>query len=194
MALGRPRQFDQDKSLNAAMLQFWRHGYASTSMQDLLNCTGLSKSSLYQSFGNKSTLFSSCLVHYQDRLIADLEQQLSSKLSGLQFIEDLLDAVIAEAGSAHRKGCLLVNTANELAGLDPHVAGAVDLGFGKIRKIIARALNKAQQNGEICCEIDVDPMADFIVSGISGLRTMVKSGASQDRLKRVSAMLLNTLK
>lgn len=194
MALGRPRQFDQDKSLNAAMLQFWRHGYASTSMQALLECTGLSKSSLYQSFGNKSMLFFSCLVRYQDRLIVDLEQQLSSNPSGLQFIGDLLDTVIAEAGSPHRKGCLLVNTANELAGLDPQVAKVVDQGFGKIRKVIVCALKKAQHNGEIATEIDLDPMSDFIVSGISGLRTMVKSGASQDRLKRVAEMLLNTLK
>lgn len=117
MAIGRPRQFDEGKSLNAAMMQFWRHGYASTSMQDLLNATGLSKSSLYQSFGNKSKLFSSCLVHYQHWLILDLEQQLSSSSSGFQFIENLLVMVISEASAPQRNGCLLVNTANELAGL-----------------------------------------------------------------------------
>lgn len=194
MAVGRPRQFDEDKSLNAAMLQFWRHGYASTSMQDLLNATGLSKSSLYQSFGNKSTLFSSCLDRYHQELIAELEQQLARSPSGLQFIKNLLDTVISEAKAPQRNGCLLVNTANELAGLDSEIAEAVERGFSKIRSVIAHALTKAQQAHEISAEIDVETMADFIVSGISGLRTMVKSGASQERLKRVSDMLLNSLK
>lgn len=194
MAIGRPRQFDEDKSLDAAMVQFWRHGYASTSMQDLLNTTGLSKSSLYQSFGNKSHLFSSCLDRYQQQLINDLDQQLASSPSGKQFIKNLLDAVISEATAQHRNGCLLVNTANELAGFDAEIAKAVERGFGKIRSVIARALLKAQQANEIAADIDTETMADFIVSGISGLRTMVKSGASQDRLKRVSKMLLNSLK
>lgn len=194
MNVGRPRQFDEDKSLNAAMLQFWRHGYVSTSMQDLLSATGLSKSSLYQSFGNKSKLFSSCLDHYQKCLLVDLEHQLSSTSSGLQFIENLLNTVISEAAAPQRKGCLLVNTANELAGLDSEIAKAVERGFTKIRSVIARAITKAQQNHEISAEIDVELMADFLVSGISGLRTMVKSGASHGRLQRVAEMLLNSLK
>ncbi|MCL5974267.1 MAG: TetR/AcrR family transcriptional regulator [Gammaproteobacteria bacterium] len=194
MNVGRPRQFDEDKSLNAAMLQFWRHGYASTSMQDLLSATGLSKSSLYQSFGNKSKLFSGCLEHYQQRLIVDLDQQLSSTSSGLQFIENLLNTVISEATAPQRKGCLLVNTASELAGLDSEIAQAVERGFTKIRSVIARAITKAQQNHEVSAEVDVELMADFLVSGISGLRTMVKSGASHNRLERVSEMLLNSLK
>ena len=194
MAIGRPRQFDEDKSLNAAMLQFWKYGYASTSMQDLLGATHLSKSSLYQSFGNKSKLFSSCLDRYQQQLIADLEQQLSTSPSGMPFIENLLDRVISEVASSQRKGCLLVNTANELAGLDREIAKAVERGFSKIRNVIARALIKAQQSHEISKEMDVETMADFLVSGISGLRTMVKSGASHERLKCVSDMLLMSLK
>jgi TetR/AcrR family transcriptional repressor of nem operon len=194
MKIGRPRQFDEDKSLDAAMQQFWRHGYASTSMQDLLKTTGLSKSSLYQSFGNKSTLFFSCLERYQQWLIAELEQQLSNTPSGLKFIENLLNMVISEAVTTQKKGCLLVNTANELAGLDDEFAKIVERGFNKIRKVIAHALAKAKQNSEISAEIDVELMADFIVSGISGLRTMVKSGASHTRLKGVSELLLNSLK
>lgn len=194
MAVGRPRQFDEDKSLNAAMVQFWQHGYASTSMQDLLTTTGLSKSSLYQSFGNKSTLFANCLDRYQQSLISDLKQQLAISASGLLFIETLLAAVISEATAPKRNGCLLVNTANELAGLDSEVAKAVERGFGKIRSVITQALLKAQQSHELAADIDVETMADFIVSGISGLRTMVKSGASHNRLERISEMLLNSLK
>jgi AcrR family transcriptional regulator len=194
MAIGRPRQFDENKSLNSAMLHFWQHGYMSTSMQDLLDCTGMSKSSLYQSFGNKSKLFSTCLTRYQGDLIAELEQQLACTDSGLAFIQNLLDAVIAEAAAPQRKGCLLVNTANELAGNDPEVSRAIERGFARIRKVIVQALQKAQRNQEVSVDMNTELMADFIVSGISGLRTMVKSGASHSRLKAVSKILLTSLK
>lgn len=194
MAIGRPRQFDEKTSLNAAMLQFWQHGYMSTSMQDLLDCTGLSKSSLYQSFGNKSKLFSTCLSRYQDDLVGELEQQLSHSDSGLGFIKQLLDSVIAESTEPQRKGCLLVNTANELAGNDPAISASIERGFSKIRKVIGQALTTAQRDQQISANMDTSVMADYVVSGISGLRTMVKSGASHDRLKRVAEMLLNSLR
>ena len=58
MTTGRPRQFNEEQALEAAMEQFWAVGYEATSLQDLLRVMKLSKSSLYQTFGSKHDLFS----------------------------------------------------------------------------------------------------------------------------------------
>lgn len=193
MTIGRPRQFDEDQSLDQAMLQFWQHGYASTSMRDLTDSTGLSKSSLYNSFGNKSALFSSCLARFKSKLINDLEQQLSDAESGLQFIRDLLEEIVSEADNPQRYGCFLVNTASELAGQDRLIAQKVDSGFLEIRNVLASALTKAQRTHEISSEIDNDLMADHILSVIIGLRTMVKSGVTKHRLQNVINRMMQSL-
>lgn len=194
MTIGRPRQFDENESLDQAMLQFWQHGYASTSMNDLMNCTGMSKSSIYSSFGNKSALFNKCLSRFKNNLIADFDQQLSTTESGLQFIQDLLEKIISEADKPKRKGCLLVNTANELAGQDQQLAELVNCGFIEIRDFFNRALIKAKQMNELSIETDTELLADFILSGVLGLRTLVKSGADRQRLQQVTDMLMSNLK
>jgi TetR/AcrR family transcriptional repressor of nem operon len=194
MTIGRPPQFDKNIALEQAMLQFWQHGYESTSVQDLMDCTGLSKSSLYNSFGSKSTLFTSCLTRFKHNLVTNFELHLSNTESGLQFIRDLLNMIISEADKAQRNGCLLVNAANELAGRAPMIASTVEQGFTEVRNFLARALTKAKQTNEIPSDTDVELTADFILSGVIGLRTMVKSGASRHRLQNVSDMLINTLK
>ncbi|MCX4186510.1 TetR/AcrR family transcriptional regulator [Methylophaga sp. OBS4] len=180
--------------MSQATLQFWHGGYAATSLQDLLNCMHLSKSSLYQSFGNKEQLFVRCLEHYQQQLGEDLTKQLQQTGSGLGFIRDLLASVTAEASSAQRKGCLLVNTANETACRQPAIAQAVNRGFGTIRSVITQALIRAREQGELAVDSDVEQLSDFLVSGISGLRTMVKAGMDKEKLDKVAAMLLATLK
>ena len=193
MTIGRPRQFDENQSLEQAMLYFWQYGFKSTSMDDLVRCTGLSKSSLYNSFGNKSTLFIKCLARFKRNLLRQLEDQLSESLSGLQFIRDVMDMVIAEADKPQRMGCMLVNTANELADRDANIAREVTLGLCELRSVFANALKMAKHRHEISDDIDTDGMADFILAGVVGLRTMVKAGVDHERLQQIANRIANAL-
>lgn len=193
MTIGRPRQFDESVSLDKAMTHFWQCGYSSTSMNDLMDCTGLSKSSLYNSFGNKSALFIKCLSRFKFNLVTVLEEQLSQSQSGLQFIRDVFYMVIAEADNSQRMGCMLVNTANELAGRDANIANEVTRGFSELQRIIAKALKTAKQAHEVSDEMDVESTADFILTSIVGLRTMVKSGVNYTRLKQIADRTLDAL-
>lgn len=194
MAIGRPRQFDSDKALNQATERFWQQGFAATSLQDLLECMHLSKSSLYQSFGNKEQLFVRCLDQYRQHIGDTLAERLRLADSGLGFIRELLDMVIAEAGRDSRKGCLLVNTANEVAGRERAIAVAVNRGFFTIKSILRQALDRAREDGELAVDADIEQLSDFLVTGISGLRTMVRAGVDKGKLNTVAAMLMNTLK
>ncbi len=194
MAIGRPRQFDADKALSAATEQFWCSGYAATSLQDLLDAMHLSKSSLYQSFGNKTSLFVSCIDFYRKQLNKKLVENLTTAPSGLSFMRSLLISITAEAETVQRRGCLLVNTANELAIREPEIAMAVNRGFASIRVGLYRALERAKMQGELSEQTNIDELSDFLVSGISGLRTMVKLGVDQTKLNRIAEMLMDAVK
>jgi len=194
MTIGRPRQFNADKAITQATQQFWRGGYTATSLQDLLDCMSLSKSSLYQSFGNKETLFISCIDNYQAIFNKELSELLKSSSSGLKFIEQLLESVIQEVNNSERKGCLLVNTANELGAKNPIITVAIERGFNAVRITIKKALEKAILEGDLPQNADLDDLSAYLVVGISGLRTMVKAGAEYKNLHRVTQILLNSLK
>lgn len=193
MNIGRPRQFDADEALARATEQFWLGGYSATSLQDLLDCMKLSKSSLYQSFGNKETLFVKCIENYQASFNKQLSVSLERSSSGIVFIEQLLESVIQEANNTERKGCFLVNTANELGANDPVITAALDRGFNSVRIIIKKALNKAALEGDLSAQSDLDDLSHYLVVGISGLRTMVKAGVKYKRLRNVSDILLKSL-
>ncbi len=194
MTIGRPRQFNADKAIAQATQQFWRGGYSATSLQNLLDCMSLSKSSLYQSFGNKETLFISCIDNYQITFNQELSALLKSSTSGLKFIEQLLESVIQEVNSIERKGCLLVNTANELGAKDPIITAAIERGFNAVSVTIKKALESAVSEGDLPKNVNLDDLSAYLVVGISGLRTMVKAGDDYEKLYRVTQVLLNSLK
>ncbi|MEZ4652849.1 MAG: helix-turn-helix domain-containing protein [Candidatus Eisenbacteria bacterium] len=99
MGIGRPLEFDPEVALKNATELFWRRGYEATSLQDLLGATGLSKSSLYQTFGSKHELFEQCMSAYRHRLVRDLRERLDASPCGLRFIESVLLEVAKEAGT-----------------------------------------------------------------------------------------------
>jgi hypothetical protein len=109
----------------------------------------LSKSSLYQSFGNKEALLISCIDHYQTAFNQKLSELLKASTSGLGFIAQLLESVIREANGRERKGCLLVNTVNELGTNEPIITAAIDRGFNAVHVTINKALAKAVVEGDL---------------------------------------------
>jgi TetR/AcrR family transcriptional repressor of nem operon len=194
MAYGRPREFDIDRALEAATQQFWAVGYEATSLQDLLKSMGLSKSSLYQTFGNKHELFVRCLDHYQQSMVDKLNEQLNSSDSVKQFIAKFLEGVIAEAkNSSGRKGCLLVNTANELSQRDTDIAKAVTDGTGNVAKLFQQAIELGKQKKEISVDTPTEHLVSYLITAISGLRTMIKAGAETSTLKPVTDLIIKTL-
>ena len=194
MAYGRPREFDIDRALEAATQQFWTVGYEATSLQDLLKSMGLSKSSLYQTFGNKHELFVRCLDHYQQSMVDKLNEQLNSSDSVKQFIAKFLEGVIAEAkNSSGRKGCLLVNTANELSQRDTDIAKAVTDGTGNVAKLFQQAIELGKQKKEISVDTSTEHLVSYLITAISGLRTMIKAGAETSTLKPVTDLIIKTL-
>lgn len=191
---GRPLEFDPDAALDAAMQVFWRNGYENTSMQDLLDAMRISKSSLYQAFGGKQALFERCMTRYGDEMIGALRAALHSSPSGLAFIRQFLESVLDEArGVCEARGCLVLNTANEFARRNPRIAEAVSQGLDRFHGVLLAAVERAQQEGEIPPGRNATMLASYLVSSMSGLRTMSKAGAGEDTLQGIIELTLKAL-
>ena len=194
MIAGRPLEFDPVIALETAMQVFWRKGYESSSLQDLLTAMGLSKSSFYQAFKSKHVLFQRCIHHYRQFLTDEMNTQLDQTGSGKTFIENLFHGIAAETtGSDARRGCLLMNTANEFAQSDAEIAQLVSDSIDELTNIFETAIVQAQQQGEIPADKDARTLASYLLSSISGLRNMVKAGADRETIKRIAGIILAAL-
>jgi len=190
---GRPREFNTEQALEAAMQQFWLAGYEATSLQDLLDVMNLSKSSLYHAYGSKHELFLRSIDCYQQTSANELQQSLDNSLTSKAFMKRLLEDVISEATSKKKKGCLLVNTANELSHRDKAVSKAVLNGIDNVANVIKQAIKRGKKEGAIKSTVSTDTLVNYIVSNVSGLRTMVKSGVDKTELTPLVNMIMKTV-
>jgi len=141
MSTGRPLKYDPDQALEQAMQTFWALGYEAASMQALLGAMGLSKSSLYQRFGDKAQLFERCLRHYCAEQSREMRRRLNAAESPLDFITNSFYAVVDDPeASRARWGCLLMNTATELGATDPALSEA--LQCARYRKVFGKTLDR----------------------------------------------------
>lgn len=194
MSAGRPMQFDPEEALECAMQVFWRRGCEGTSLQDLLRATRLSKSSLYQTFGNKHALFERCMQRYRLTMVAEMREMLSRSTSGRAFIESMLLGVAKETTGANaRRGCLVMNTATEFAQSDPDVADLVRQGRRAFVEVFEAALLQARREGDLRADADVDVLARYLVSSLAGLKTMVKAGADAAEVTAIARVSLALL-
>jgi TetR/AcrR family transcriptional repressor of nem operon len=120
--VARPREFDINQALDAAMEAFWRHGYEGTSLADLMDVMGLQKGSVYKAFGSKHELFIHVLKRYLDKLSADMGAAIGGASSPAEALRQFIDYVRSTGFEGDlRKGCLAVNSVVELAPHDDEV-------------------------------------------------------------------------
>jgi TetR/AcrR family transcriptional repressor of nem operon len=194
MNAGRPLQFDPDVALDSAMEAFWSKGYEACSLQELLKQTGLSKSSLYHTFGGKRQLFQRCLERYREQSSRRLAEHLKVGRSPRDFIADTLNAVAAEARpGANPRGCFVMNTASEFAQSDPEVASLVAGSLASFREIFREAVRQGQREGEITCARSAENLAIYLVSSMGGLRTIVKGGLEPAMARSTVEIILRAL-
>lgn len=194
VTVGRPLKYDSDEVIKSAMGLFWRNGYEATSLHDLVGAMGLSRSSFYQAFGGKRQLFLRCLERYQAETAADLSARLAAASTGIDFIEETLLWAIEEViEGADPRGCLIMNTATEFAQRDPDVARLVASGLGQYREIFRLAVRRAQSEGAIATDRDPEAIAGYLVTSMSGLRTMVKAGTHVGSLRSMVDVAVGAL-
>jgi TetR/AcrR family transcriptional repressor of nem operon len=190
----RPREFDDERVLDAAMETFWARGYAATSAQDLVDATGLGRSSLYNAFAGKHQLYEQALRRYlehnteADVALLDRPGPVKERVREL-----LLGVVDAELGDPMHRGCLAVNAAIELAGKDEAVTVAVRRVFARVEEALVMALERGQRDGEIAPERSPRALARFVLNAIYGLRVLGKAATDRAPLLDVVEATVSAL-
>ncbi len=171
------------------MCRFWRTGFHSTSLDDLLEASGMHRGSFYRTFGDKRSAFDEALALYVQRVAAsDVLPALTSTGSPMARLETLfiarLEAALGnvEPFAGDRPGCLVVNTATELAAHDKRASEQVGAALDGVRESIAALLRAAVEAGEVDAAIHVDAAADHLSTLLQGAIVMSRSGKSSERL------------
>jgi AcrR family transcriptional regulator len=174
---GRPRAFDDDTVIGAAMELFWRSGYAGVSVPDLSAATGLSSSSLYNAYGSKLALFEAALDRYLDTRIADrMVGPLRQGSKGLADVEAFLKRLTATTRLRPPRGCLAVNTIAEFRDAPPAIAARTGRYRAELRDGLRAALGRAAAAGEIPPDT-VDERVAAIVPIVVAFNLLVAAGA-----------------
>jgi len=177
-SVGRPREFDEEAVLSAAMDAFWRQGYEATSLADLCNCTGLHKGSLYQTFGDKHQLFMKSLQHYCDSMFRDVAAAAYASDSPLENIRAVMRTAVGK--TVEDQGCLMVNSLVELAPHDPDVKAALQTVAGREIRMLSDLVAKAQQAGEINSAHDPERVARQLMVTLAGIGATIKGFIGAD--------------
>ncbi len=194
MSIGRPLEFDPSEALQDAMRVFRSRGYEASSLQDLLKATGLSKSSLYQTFGSKQALFDDCLEFYCNDVISKMREKLENSASGREFIESVFNDIASGSGKEEAKmGCLLMNSVSEFGQRDQDIARAMNRQIKRIEQVFADAIARDQAVNSINNRADAKSLATYFVTNMSGLRTMAKAGLSAKRTKETIKNIMRIL-
>jgi TetR/AcrR family transcriptional repressor of nem operon len=191
--MARPKTFDEDRAVEAAMKLFWAFGYEGTSTQDLCEATGLGRSSIYNTFSSKRELFDRSLRRYMEtRTAVQLELTQRTDLPIRERVRQILwDAV--DPDPADPLGCLVVNTLVELAPHDAEVAEMLERDHAVKIDALTTAFRSAQAAGEIDAgHHDPSALAAYVYVVLSGLRVAARAGATRSSQETVIAAALRT--
>jgi len=191
---GRPRSFDKQKALDAALQIFWRNGYEGTSTADLIAAMGIEKPSMYAAFGNKEQLFRQVLDHYENGP-AHLASEALQEPTARRVIEHLMRAS-ADAGSDPHtpRGCLFVQGAlacgNDADCIRAELISRRAAGESGLRK----RLQRAKREGDLPRTSDPAALARYVMAVLHGMSVRSSAGASRKELRGIAETALRGLR
>ncbi|MFI6424699.1 TetR/AcrR family transcriptional regulator [Promicromonospora sp. NPDC050880] len=184
------KQFDVDAALEQAMLTFWRQGYAETSLGDLTTATGLNRSSLYATFGDKSQLFLSCLERYAQRYGERYDRALATAADSpldavARFYDVTLDRI---ADPALPTGCLVAQSTMAAPALPPGMARRTTQALGAQRDRLRAALAHTRLDPQ-----EADRLALHLAAVNQSLAVLSRAEVPARQLRSVADVAVATL-
>ncbi len=194
--MARPVEFEYNDVLTNAMEQFWREGFEASSVQKLLDVTGINRGTLYNSFGDKDTFFKACLDHYNKLIAKDLDASLNNAdLSPWAAIEKYFDlAVLSVSNKQRSMGCLLVNSLCESINYDKEIQKIVRNSFAVVRKALVKRLKDAEKDGKLKSGASVEFAADLLLNTLYGLRVNSRDAKPVKQLAEIVKFTVDSLK
>lgn len=173
----RVKAFDPEVALDRAVELFWRFGYEGTSMANLLDFMGISRQSLYDTFGDKHRLFLAVLDRYRANVqvqLASLIASQSTALAGIRAVFEWVNQAVIMA--PEHRACLMANSALELGQRDQQVRERVSAHLRDVEGVFHAALERGQRAGELGPERDLRALARFLTNSIHGLGVLARGG------------------
>ena len=192
--MGRLKAFDEDEVLDRAVDCFWLRGYEATSVRDLTERMGIGGASLYNAYGDKRALFARSLERYADRSmrerIARLEKSGRPKEAIRAFLAEIIDRSLDDPD---RKGCLLVNSALDVAPHDAEIGRVIAGCFAELRAFFRRNLEAARAAHQVPRQTEPDELAGHLLGVVLGVRVLARTGANRAQLEAVARPALRLL-
>jgi AcrR family transcriptional regulator len=184
-ARGRPRGFDRDAALDAAILLFWRQGYAATSMAELCQAMGIGSPSLYAAFGSKDALYAEAITRYAAIYGPPIWNPLEAGETARAGVQGLLMTSAALLPAGERPGGCMI-TLSVAADCQPELRALLRQGReGGLRRIETR-LEQGRAAGEMPPGTDIPAMARFYLGVQQGMSVQARDGASREELEQVA--------
>ena len=192
--MARTKDFDENAVLEKAMNLFWHKGYNGTSMQDLVDGLGISRSSMYDTFGDKHTLFIRSLENYKKSAMDGMKAIVDDTASAKAAIRKMFESTVADLlTDSQHKGCFMVNAAVEMAPHDQEINKMLCENDRQLEKYFNDAIKKGQSTGEISNRQDSHALAQFILNNIKGVRVTAKSGGDKKAFHDIIEVTMRAL-
>ena len=188
--IGRPLSFDRECALQQAMLTFWRHGYETTSINDLTKAMGVTAPSIYAAFGDKKQLFLAAVRRYAGT-DEQREQSISNAASAFAAAQDLLATSAALfTGDTTPPGCLLASATATGSDAAEDVRAAVAAIRTGGRLALRRRIEQDVQRGVLPTGTDAEGLSDLVFAAMQGMSILARDGASRAQLHAVARHVL----
>ena len=190
--MGRKKEFDEDAVLHKAMRLFWEQGYEKTSMQELVSHMGIHKKSMYDTFGDKQSLYVKTLKRYSEMSEQSVKRGMADTRSAKEAIRLLFEMAIQQQEELPG-GCFVVNTAVELAKHDSEAIDWVHLKWTDTEQLIQDLIVEGQKSGEFSKTLNVEELSYYFVNALIGLRVMAKTISDREKLRQIIEMNMSVL-
>jgi AcrR family transcriptional regulator len=187
---GRPREFDTDKALDAALKVFWRKGYEGASLPELTKAMGINRPSLYAAFGNKEALFRKVLDRYAEGPSAYVGEALNeptARAVAERLLEGTID-LLTDRRNPH--GCLMVQGALACGEAAESVRRELASRRLASEAAVCQRFERALAEGDLPADCDPADLARYVVTVVRGMAVQAAGGAGREELRRVMALAL----
>lgn len=192
--MARNKEFDEKVVLKKAMELFWKQGYEKTSMQDLVTHMGIHRRSIYDTFGDKHSLFLASLNYYEEFVAEELTKIISNSSTVKESIIKIFECVIHLAElENYPAGCFTVNTAVELSLLDKDIQRLTTKMFNNTEELFNRLLKEGQEKGECKSDLNTQVTAKFLHNNLIGIRVLVKTNYTKKELESIIDLIMKVL-
>lgn len=192
--VARLKSFDEERAIDSAVDCFWARGYEATSVRDLAEAMGIGGASLYNAYGDKRELFIRALERYANRSMRERIERIEARYEPKQaiaaFLAEIIDRSVRDPDC---KGCMLVNSALDVAPHDAEIGKLVGRYLGEIRAFFKRSLEAARRAGQVPRRLDAEVVSGHLLGVLLGIRVLARTGAKRKLLEVVARPALDLL-